>query len=153
MPLPRYRRATLRQLGRASTRVRPVRRVEYAAVSKRAKGVCELCCCEWERLTGRSLSDHHAFGRGHLPGIPVAHCESRDAIVGLCNNWPPTGHQGCHERIHSGDGALADEARYLALARFCARWNLHLEDLVAEAGPDPVDVMRLAVRRLEERGA
>lgn len=134
--------STLRREGAGTLRKASTRRLSHDAIGRRCRGACELC-----HRRGVELEGHHVFGRhGKYADTP-------ELLLAICRNNPATGHQGCHERIHDGDQAKADEARYLALARFCARWNLHLEDLVAEAGPDPVDVMRAAVRRLEAGAA
>lgn len=149
MSLPRYRPVRrLRPLGRRAARVRPVRRVEYAAVAVRARGRCELCGYSWEEITGRSLSPHHTFGRGHLPGIPQAICETRELILGLCMNWPLAGHHGCHERIHAGDVHLGDAARRMAIGLFANRHALSYRGWPWE---DPLEVMRELVRLLEGR--
>ena len=134
--LPRYRRAPLRAVGASTERIRSVRQLAYRAVSLRCRGRCETCGHAWEAQSGFALDPHHAFGRTHVAGIPARHCESPELVLGIC--------RPCHERIHLGDQKLADEARWLALERFCARWELDLLGLLAEAGPDAVDVMRAA---------
>jgi len=141
MPLPRYRSRTLRQLGAVTERKRPVRRLTYAAVAKRAKGCCELCDFDVEHA-GLRPDPHHAFGRGTLPGIPASLCESRELVLSVCRE--------CHDRIHDGDQALANEARGMAILRFCAHHGL-AERLDALLPLDPVDIMRELVRILETR--
>jgi hypothetical protein len=74
-------------------------------------------------------------------------------ILGVCHDWPATGHHGCHERIHDdGDKALIGQARGLALARFAARHDL-AADLDANLDMDPLDAMRVLVRLLEDRAS
>lgn len=83
------------------------------------------------------LDGHHVFGRvGKYADTP-------ELLLAICRS--------CHDAIHRGDQEKADKARSLALSRFTERWDLELPELMEEAGPDLVDVLRLAVRRLEER--
>lgn len=139
MALPRYRRPKISSIGAATKRKLPTRRMAYAAVTRRAKGHCELC-----GLPQDPLDPHHAFKRGHLPGIPADICDSEDLIIGVCRT--------CHDRIEGIPGLGIDselqyEARLHALERFAARYDLevnHLEE-------DLVDEMRRLVRVLEER--
>lgn len=103
--LPRYRRSPLRLAGAATERKRPARRLAYAAVARRARGRCELCGAAQD-----PLDPHHAFGRGHLPGIPAKVCEMPELILGVC--------RPCHDRIHAGDQELVARARLMAVTRF-----------------------------------
>lgn len=144
MSIPRYvrqHRTPLRARGAGTLRKAPNRRVVYALVSKRAAGKCELCGVSWERVTGNPLDPHHAYGRSHIAGIPAVYCDSPELVLGICRL--------CHDRIHSGALALADDARLQALERFCARHGLDFLGLIAEAGPDLVDVLREGIRRIE----
>lgn len=141
MPLPRYSRPGLSQRGTRSRRVAPTRAQSYAKVSRRARGLCELC--------GRRqdpLDPHHAFGRGHLPGIPAYVCEMPEMILGLC--------RACHDpitgKLGSGvDQELTDKAKHLAISRFCEtfdlmydlhaeNWDDELRRIIREAGPENI---------------
>lgn len=149
MPIPRYIRAyrtPLRARGAGTARKAPNRAKVYALVSMRARGRCELPSCgvAWE-ATGGLLDPHHAFQRGHLAGIPAAYCDSPELVMGLCRD--------CHDAITAGNLVLTAEARALALQRFAAKHGLDLKALIADAGPDLVDVLREGVRRLEAADA
>ena len=148
--LPRYRRAPLRTLGAAAVRKRPTRAANLAAVSRRAAGRCELCGDDVERR-GERLDGHHAFGRGHLAGIPAEVCETPELILGIC--------RGCHDVIHqgglravAGQGLVdaCDHARWAAVTRFIVHHELEEEAQHVPLG-DPVDVMRELVRLLKHR--
>jgi hypothetical protein len=114
-----------------------VRHIEYAAVAMRAKGRCELCHIEQD-----PLDPHHAFGRGHLPGIPADICETRECILGIC--------RPCHTGIHEGNEALSDYARAVCVKRFALRHQLSYPGADAVLA-DPLEVMRSLVRQVEER--
>ena len=137
MPLPRYARRPLRAQGAGTIRKRQVRQFVYQTVARRCRGRCELCGAEWERMSGRPLDPHHPYGRrGEYADTP-------ETIIGAC--------RPCHDAIHDGDVKLTKKARMLVLERFCLRRDLELPELLAEFGPDPIDVWNGAARRLEER--
>ena len=140
--LPRYRRPPMAREGAISLRKRPVRRLVYEVVARRARAACELCGHGQD-----PLHCHHTYGRGHLPGIPAEVCDTEELILGLCNNDPREGRQGCHERIHSGDLALMDQARWMAISRFAGRQELSTIGLPG----DPIDAMRELVRQVKQR--
>lgn len=127
MPLPRYNRKPIAKQGARARRLAPTRAQAYAAVSKRARGRCELCEARQD-----PLDPHHAFGRGHLPGIPSAVCELPEMILGLCRHE--------HDRITGLPGLgideeLSDKAKHYAIALFCERFDLEY-DLLAESWDD-----------------
>lgn len=142
--LPRYRKRRISPNGKASERKRPVRRVEYEAVSRRAKGVCEMPLCSRKQ---DPLDPHHAFGRGHLPGIPAELCETRELILGVC--------RVCHDSIHAGNQELLNLARRQAIERFAVHHGLispRVERQVRVAdGERLLDVMRDLVRDYDEQ--
>lgn len=137
-PLPRYHKRRLNPIGKATERKRPVRRVEYEAVSRRAKGFCELC-----QQRQDPLDPHHSFGRGHLPGIPVEVCETRELILGICRR--------CHDAIHGGDQDLLVLARRKAMAQYVVSCGLGQVAVERFTGERLVDKMRQLIRETEER--
>lgn len=142
MSLPQYRKphARINVRGAAFKRKWPTRQQSYVIVTRRAKGKCELCSRAQD-----PLDPHHAFGRGHIHGIPSAICDSPELIVGVCRT--------CHDRITGLPGIgidqeLADKAQFLAIRRFC---EAH-DELASEAvllAEDMVDEMRRLVRVLD----
>jgi hypothetical protein len=114
-------------------------------VTRRAHGHCEFPDCHRAQ---DPLDPHHAFGRGHLPGIPAEVCETRELILGIC--------RPCHDAIHNGDERKLKLARLQALNQFMVRHQLddpRMRHLSPAELPwiDLVDVMRELVRVYGER--
>lgn len=137
--LPRYRRKPINPIGAETKRKMPARRLAYAAVTKRAKGACEMPGCTRRQ---DPLDPHHTYRRGRLPGIPAEFCDTPELILGVC--------RPCHDRLEV-DAAYSDVARWLAFDLFLPRHDLAHFDFTQFT--DPLDAMRGAVRLLEEREA
>lgn len=140
MSLPRYRRQPVASIGRAAKRKAPTRAQAYAVVAKRAKGTCEL-----DGTRQDPLDPHHVFGR-HMPGVPDAVLELAEMLLGVCRH--------CHDRVTGMVGSgidvpLDDEAKHMALARFCERFD-EMYDLLADNWDDE---LRRIIRETEKESA
>lgn len=122
-------RKPLSRVGKVAQRWGSWQESQRRIVSLRSRGRCELC-----GVQGLGLEVHHTAGRRNNIGEPYASWAVM--LAGLC--------RPCHRTVHLE--GKADQARLATVQR--------LSELgwVGSEGLDPLDAIREAVRRMEEKG-